>query len=653
MSIYGDAEGGGESLSSVPKSEGGLAGASTTCLGQDLSDEKTRNKVGGGIAVAVVVVMLYAFFSDFQWESGAGGSGAPAHHVMPTTVGANGETVFIPPGSPRKLAAGMEHASVNVPLDYQIDFELVPGPSIVADWSNIIHLTSTGENCCDYGDRVPGIWFRPGTRQLDVIDGHGGLDHAGGAGNDECIDSNDLEAGRRYKISVQMRQKVVEVLVADCGTQPSGQCTAELELRCTEKREDRIVFPRAQVFASDTWYTPADATIENFYMANLAPVRGCTDFGACNHNPQASEDDGSCLPVRPGSDCAGQPTALSACPPRQGQYGPLPPPPPPPRYLPGAPPPPPPCQKTQFISAQQQVPLVKGRVLGAHDAEQGGYQPAYGPQAFHTVVSLPLDYTVSFTITPTFQTQPDWASIIHFTATGNNCCSYGDRAPAVWFHPGTRQLHIVDGQPSEGNANCNPSDELPPNVPTTVTIDIGAGFFEASVSQQGQQPRQVCEGLRQNRQVFSHVHVWAADPFYEPAYARISDFWMSGPNLPRAGCMIDAACNRDYKANRPDGSCIYPQPQMGCNNQPIMVDGVTGVTQFVPAGQRQRLQQNGHHDIVFMPENARISFEITPDQQTAASWGSIFHFSATGGNCCEYGDRVPAVWFYPASHRLQ
>jgi hypothetical protein len=213
------------------------------------------------------------------------------------------------------------------------------------------------------------------------------------------------------------------------------------------------------------------------------------------------------------------------------------------------------------------------------------------------------------------QTQPDWASIIHFTATGNNCCDYGDRTPGVWFHPGNRQLHIVDGQPSSGNDNCNPSDELPPNVPTTVTIDIGAGFFEVSVSQPGQQPRQVCEGLRKDRRAFQNAHVWAADPWYEPALGTISDFWMQGPNLPRAGCMIDAACNRDYKANRPDGSCIFPQPHMGCNGQPLAVNGATGITQFVPAGQPQRLQQTSHHDIVYMPMDARISFEITPDAQ--------------------------------------
>ena len=62
---------------------------------------------------------------------------------------------------------------------------------------------------------------------------------------------------------------------------------------------------------------------------------------------------------------------------------------------------------------------------------------------------LPLDYTVGFTITPK-ELVGEWANIIHVSATGNNCCNYGDRIPGIWFYGGTRRMHIRDGSTSSG-----------------------------------------------------------------------------------------------------------------------------------------------------------------------------------------------------------
>ena len=47
-------------------------------------------------------------------------------------------------------------AAVALPLDYEVSFELTPDAVKVEDWSSIVHFTATGENCCAYGDRVPG-----------------------------------------------------------------------------------------------------------------------------------------------------------------------------------------------------------------------------------------------------------------------------------------------------------------------------------------------------------------------------------------------------------------------------------------------------------------------------------------------------------------
>ena len=51
------------------------------------------------------------------------------------------------------------------------------------------------------------------------------------------------------------------------------------------------------------------------------------------------------------------------------------------------------------------------------------------------------------------------------------------------------------------------------------------------------------------------------------------------------------------------------------------------------------------------PINYEIGLDITP-QGTVTWWGSIFHVTATDNNCCAYGDRVPGLWFMPASTKL-
>ena len=73
--------------------------------------------------------------------------------------------------------------------------------------------------------------------------------------------------------------------------------------------------------------------------------------------------------------------------------------------------------------------------------------------------SLPIDFTLGMKITPT-GIEGGWGNIIHVSATGNNCCEYGDRIPAIWFYPGTLQLHIRDGSASEGNAGCDPAQQM-------------------------------------------------------------------------------------------------------------------------------------------------------------------------------------------------
>ena len=89
-------------------------------------------------------------------------------------------------------------------------------------------------------------------------------------------------------------------------------------------------------------------------------------------------------------------------------------------------------------------------------------------------IAIPLDYDLGFVLTPGETTKEGWANIIHVSATGKNCCNYGDRIPGIWFYANTYRFHIRDGSPSEGNAGCDPTEHLTQHVATAVRDEVRA-----------------------------------------------------------------------------------------------------------------------------------------------------------------------------------
>ena len=92
---------------------------------------------------------------------------------------------------------------------------------------------------------------------------------------------------------------------------------------------------------------------------------------ACNYNPDATKDDGSCQPAKDGFDCKGNKLAT-------GTNG-----------------------ATFFIRTQKPTQLVKS--------------------LSHAEVDLPENFEVGFEITPRKTPVKSWTNIIHFTATGKVC----------------------------------------------------------------------------------------------------------------------------------------------------------------------------------------------------------------------------------------
>ena len=53
------------------------------------------------------------------------------------------------------------------------------------------------------------------------------------------------------------------------------------------------------------------------------------------------------------------------------------------------------------------------------------------------------NYTLSFDIVPAGTISNTYGSILHFIGLGGDCCSFGDRAPGIWFLPGTTRVSCL------------------------------------------------------------------------------------------------------------------------------------------------------------------------------------------------------------------
>ena len=52
-----------------------------------------------------------------------------------------------------------------------------------------------------------------------------------------------------------------------------------------------------------------------------------------------------------------------------------------------------------------------------------------------------------------YDTVGEWSNVFHFTATGDNCCHYGDRIPALFIRADSSEMHFV-------MVKCNAKDAM-------------------------------------------------------------------------------------------------------------------------------------------------------------------------------------------------
>eukprot|EP00041_Stephanoeca_diplocostata_P039419 m.1624312 g.1624312 ORF g.1624312 m.1624312 type:complete len:625 (-) comp25388_c0_seq4:7106-8980(-) len=221
-------------------------------------------------------------------------------------------------------------------------------------------------------------------------------------------------------------------------------------------------------------------------------------------------------------------------------------------------------------------------------------------------VQLPLDYEIGLNITPDATTVAAWSNIIHITANDNNCCNPGDRVPGIWFYAGTTRLHIIDGHsPVSSNDECTTPLQLPALQTTRVRLFLTTTqtrvFFNDTL---------VCSEARADRAIYPNAKVYASNPWFPASNAWISGFYL----------------------------------------QPLRV--VRGYQQHTFLGpQPQQLSRGYNLGTIDLPINYEIGFSVVPTA-LVLGYSNIIHMTANRNDCCNPGDRIPGVWFYPNTTRL-
>ena len=72
-------------------------------------------------------------------------------------------------GTAGQLVKNKFVTTMNLLKDFTLEFDLTL-KGIVKRWGSVFHFT-TGGNCCAHGQRIPAMWFRPGSKTFIVVDG--------------------------------------------------------------------------------------------------------------------------------------------------------------------------------------------------------------------------------------------------------------------------------------------------------------------------------------------------------------------------------------------------------------------------------------------------------------------------------------------------
>jgi hypothetical protein len=227
-----------------------------------------------------------------------------------------------------------------------------------------------------------------------------------------------------------------------------------------------------------------------------------------------------------------------------------------------------------------------------------------------TIPKLSRSFIVKIQLKPSVF-QSGWTNVFHMSAHGGNSEKYGDRIPGIWFWSSNptaavNRLHIC----SAVNGNRNYCYNSPINVPRGKWTEVEVTQREEQVGlyRYEVQVNNVVIGsvLNKGAEEFENVKVFTSDPWHENMKGQIRQLSI----VPNAETGVS-------------GTLTFPSQHL-INKNALLTTIPVLTTSYI------------------------VKFQVNPSK-FQWGWSNVIHLTSTGGNCCNYGDRVPAVWFFSAS----
>ena len=244
-------------------------------------------------------------------------------------------------------------------------------------------------------------------------------------------------------------------------------------------------------------------------------------------------------------------------------------------------------------------------------------QNGYSIKMSDTGIKLPTkQYSISFLYNLN-ATKPSWTNIFHITNTDNNCCDRGDRIPALWVKPNETTFHIRMSTNDSDNDGID-IDASPVNNKILVTFIFDNNIFTMYINNS----KKITETFNNIEEISRNAILYIGDPWYEHnETVNIRDF-----------TIYNGVLTTDQISNIYIGGIKSWLFSKSINWYKVVKNGYS-----IKMSKTGMLLPAKQYSISFMYNLTGLN----------PNWNNIFHISNTGNNCCDGGDRIPALWVKP------